>query len=159
MSNKELFGMTCSLVPQIFFQIILGWWVDNIGVWSTMCLPTIGLTLRMSLLTLPEHLSAPPVFSGIPVTRSLVLCVMLCKLLFILLATVLSFLRIPLWYLQTLLSTGYKNENTDFSFTNEHNSNKYRMCMYVFTQFPSTSIRISNWQFSTGSSNTLFLYL
>ena len=73
MSNKELFGMTCSLVPQIFFQIILGWWVDNIGVWSTMCLPTIGLTLRMSLLTLPEHLSSPPVFSGIPVTRSLVL--------------------------------------------------------------------------------------
>jgi hypothetical protein len=27
------------------------------------------------LLTLPEHLSSPPVFSGVRVTRSLVLCV------------------------------------------------------------------------------------
>ena len=38
------------------------------------------LTRRLSLvehelLTLPEHLSSPPVFSGVRVTRSLVLCV------------------------------------------------------------------------------------
>jgi hypothetical protein len=38
------------------------------------------LTRRVSLveqelLTLPEHLSSPPVFSGVRVTRSLILCV------------------------------------------------------------------------------------
>jgi hypothetical protein len=31
--------------------------------------------LEQELLTLPEHLSSPPVFSGVHVTRSLVLCV------------------------------------------------------------------------------------
>jgi len=35
-----------------------------------------GLTRRVSLaLTLPEHLSSPPVISGFRVTRSLILCV------------------------------------------------------------------------------------
>ena len=32
--------------------------------------------------TLPEHLSSPPVFSGVCVTRSLVLRVMVCRSLF-----------------------------------------------------------------------------
>jgi hypothetical protein len=31
--------------------------------------------LELELLTLPEHLSSPPVFSGVRVTRSLVSCV------------------------------------------------------------------------------------
>jgi hypothetical protein len=31
--------------------------------------------VEQDLLTLPEHLSSPPVFSGVCVTRSLVLCV------------------------------------------------------------------------------------
>ena len=31
--------------------------------------------VEQELLTLPQHLSSPPVFSGIRVTRSLVLCV------------------------------------------------------------------------------------
>jgi hypothetical protein len=34
--------------------------------------------------TLPEHLSSPTVFSGVRVTRSLVLCVMFCRSLFVL---------------------------------------------------------------------------
>ena len=42
--------------------------------------------VEQELLTLPEHLSSPPVFSGvIRVTRSLVLCVMFCRSLFVLL--------------------------------------------------------------------------
>jgi hypothetical protein len=46
------------------------------------------------LFTLPEHLSSPPVFSGVRVTRSLVLYVMFCRSLFVLflLAFVLSVL-------------------------------------------------------------------
>ena len=31
--------------------------------------------MEQELFTLPEHLSSPPVFSGVRVTRSLVLCV------------------------------------------------------------------------------------
>jgi len=35
-------------------------------------------------LTILEHLCSPPMLSGVPVTRSLVLCVMFCKSLFVL---------------------------------------------------------------------------
>ena len=41
----------------------------------------------MKLLTLQEHLNSPPVFSGVRVTRSLVLCVMFCISLFVLFFT------------------------------------------------------------------------
>ena len=48
------------------------------------------------LLTLPEHLSSPPVFSGVHVTRSLVLYICLlmvvCPFVLFLLAIVLSVL-------------------------------------------------------------------
>ena len=38
-------------------------------------LPRRVSLMEQGLLTLPEHLSSPPVFSGVRVTRSLVLCV------------------------------------------------------------------------------------
>jgi hypothetical protein len=46
-----------------------------------------GVTRREQILerelpTLPEHMSSPPVFSGDRDTRSLMLCVMFCRLLF-----------------------------------------------------------------------------
>ena len=57
------------------------------------------VTLTEELLTLPEHLSSPPVFSEVRVTRSLVLCV--C---FVDRCLLLCFFVWPLsWYLQTLL--------------------------------------------------------
>jgi len=39
--------------------------------------------VEKELLTLPEHLSSPTVFSGVRVTQSLVLCVMCCRSLFV----------------------------------------------------------------------------
>ena len=50
--------------------------------------------VEQELLTLLEHLSSPPVFSGVHVTQSLFLCVMFCRSLFVLffLAIVLSVL-------------------------------------------------------------------
>jgi hypothetical protein len=39
---------------------------------------------EQELLTLPEYLSSPPVFSGVRVTRSLVFCVVFCRSLFVL---------------------------------------------------------------------------
>jgi hypothetical protein len=52
------------------------------------------LFVEQELLTLPEHLNSPPVFSGVRVTRSLVLYAVFCRLLFVLflLAIVLSVL-------------------------------------------------------------------
>ena len=38
--------------------------------------------VEQELLTLQEHLSSPPVFSGVRVTRSLVCCVIFCRSLF-----------------------------------------------------------------------------
>ena len=49
-------------------------------------------SLIIELLTLSEHMSSLPVCSGVRVTRSLVLCVMLCRSLFV----PLSFLFWPL---------------------------------------------------------------
>ena len=45
----------------------------------------IVLQAKQELLTLLEYLNLPPVFSGIRVTRPLVLCVMFCRSLFVLL--------------------------------------------------------------------------
>jgi hypothetical protein len=77
----------------------------------------IELTLRVplmkqELLTLPEHLSVPLVFSGVHVTRSLVLCVCFvdrclsfCTFSFshcVFCSSIYGFWS-PLWCLQTLL--------------------------------------------------------
>jgi len=48
-------------------------------------LDIIFTLVDQELPTLPEHLSSPPIFSGVRVTRSLVLCVMFRRLLFVLL--------------------------------------------------------------------------
>ena len=49
--------------------------------------------MEQKLLSIPEHMSSPPVLSWVCVTRSLVLCVMFCRSLFVLLTIVLSVLR------------------------------------------------------------------
>jgi hypothetical protein len=40
--------------------------------------------VRQELLTLPEHMSSPPGFSGVHTARSFVFCVMFCRSLFVL---------------------------------------------------------------------------
>jgi hypothetical protein len=59
------------------------------------------LLVKQELLTLTEHLCSPPDFSGVRVTRSLVLCVLLCRSLFVLLSfffwlTNVTYIRV--WY-------------------------------------------------------------
>ena len=65
------------------------------------------------LLTLPDHMSLPPFYSGVRVTRSLVLCVSFvdCSLSFgtfsfvncvVFFSSIYGF-WLPLWYLQALL--------------------------------------------------------
>jgi hypothetical protein len=70
------------------------------------------LTRRVSLveqilLTLPDHLSSPPVFSGVRVTRSLVLYVCFVVRLFVLLY---------LFFLTIVLSVFLRYTDSDYSF-------------------------------------------
>ena len=37
------------------------------------------ITERQTILTLPEHLGSPPVYSGVHVARSLAICVVFCR--------------------------------------------------------------------------------
>ena len=73
----------------------------------------IILLVEQELLTLPEHLSSPPVFSGVRVTRSLVLnvcfvdrCLSFCTFSFghcVVCSPSIYGFWLSLWYLQTLL--------------------------------------------------------
>ena len=77
------------------------------------CLSYINVPVLEQLFTLPEHMSSPLVFSGVHVTRSLVLCVCFvdrclsfCTFSFSHCVVCLSSIYrivLPLWYLQTLL--------------------------------------------------------
>jgi len=70
--------------------------------------------VEQELLTLPEHLISPLVFSGVRVTRSLVLyvclvdrCLSFCTFSFghcVFCSSSIYGLCLPLWYLQTLLT-------------------------------------------------------
>ena len=69
--------------------------------------------LEQELHTLPEHLSSPPVFNGVHVTRSLVLCVCFvdrCLSFYtfsfghcVVYSSSIYGFWLPLWYLQTLI--------------------------------------------------------
>jgi len=77
--------------------------------------------VEQELLTLPEHLSSPPVFSGVRVTRSLVLyvcfvdrCLSFCTFSFgpcVVCSSSIYGFWLPLWYLQTLLDDGVIKNN------------------------------------------------
>jgi hypothetical protein len=79
--------------------------------------------MDQELLTLPEHMSSPPVFSGVRVTRSLVLCVgfvdrcfFFCIFSFghcVVCSSSIYGLWLPLWYLQTLLLQNISQKTKD----------------------------------------------
>jgi hypothetical protein len=80
-----------------------------IQTWTTRRVPLV----EQELPTRPGHLSSQPDFNGVRVARSLVLCVELCRSLFVLLSfffchcvvcpSIYEF-WLPVWCLQTLLS-------------------------------------------------------
>jgi hypothetical protein len=112
---------------------------------SITIIETTRLTRRVSLveqelLTIPEHMSSPPVFSGVRVTRSLILyvcfvdrCLSFCTFSFGNCAVCSSSIYgfwLPLWYLQTLLTfkspRGIITEPQEKIHT-EHKSNKLKL--------------------------------
>ena len=78
----------------------------------TRLTPRVPL-VEQELLTLPEHLSSPPVFSGVPLTQSFVLyvcfvdrCLFFCSFSFghcVVCSSSIYGFWLSLWYLQTLL--------------------------------------------------------
>ena len=91
----------------------------TLGKWAVMYLCVRGIDFAcfydsISDITLPEHLSSPPVFSGVRVTRSLVLyvcfvdrCLSFCTFSFghcVVCSSSIYGFWLPLWYLQTLLN-------------------------------------------------------
>ena len=79
--------------------------------------------VEQELLTLPEHLSSPPVFSGVRVTRSLILyvcfvdrCLSFCTFSFghcVVCSSSIYGFWLPLWYLQTPLLTMIMRETVE----------------------------------------------
>jgi len=94
--------------------------------------------VEQELLTLPEHPSSPPVFTGVRVTRSLALyvcfvdrCLSFCTFSFGHYAVCSSSIYgfwLPLWYLQTLL-----NKKLDCSVTSIGQHFSYIQCEYKLT--------------------------
>jgi hypothetical protein len=86
------------------------WLITKFAIRVTRRVPL----MEQELSTLPEHRSSSPVFSGIRVTRSLVLyvcfvdrCLSFCTFSFghcVVCSSSKYGLWLPLWYLQTLLS-------------------------------------------------------
>jgi hypothetical protein len=73
------------------FMYILYIFLLGVGCIRRLCFKL----LEQELLTLPEHMSSPPVFSGVHVTQSSVYMYVVCPFVLFLLAIMLSVL---LWY-------------------------------------------------------------
>jgi hypothetical protein len=67
-------------------------------------------------MTLPEHLSSPPVFSGVRVAHSLVFCVVFCRSVFVLfhLVIALSVLLMFILLITPLVSASLTWEHLSF---------------------------------------------
>ena len=105
------------------------------------------------LPTLPEHISSPPVFSGVSVTRSLVLCVCIvdsclpfCTFsfdhCFVCSSSIYGF-WLPHWYLQTLPAKHYA-ENSRSRNTNVTKNPKWNMelCLLAKQKHNTISFKI-----------------
>ena len=115
--KRLLVFLFCSLPSYLFVYIL-----DNCMIivlislfgWLTRRVPLV----EQELLTLPEHLSSPLVFSVVRGTRSLVLyvcfvdrCLTFCTFSFghcVVCSSSIYRFRLPLWYLQTLLIVSMK---------------------------------------------------
>jgi hypothetical protein len=81
--NNDLFHRDQRSLQQLWtssyiLPIPVSWSIDMdrcILFWKTIILTRRVSPVEQELLTLPEHLSSPPVFSGVRVSRSLVLYV------------------------------------------------------------------------------------
>ena len=85
------------------------------------------------LITLPGHLSSPSVFSGVRVTRSLVLCIVFCKSLFVLFSSFFWPLCFQSFFNLQLLITILISSNFSYLMTRVYNTG---MCLFIKMHFP-----------------------
>ena len=120
-SSEKLLIITCDLAVQVTHlckgTIVVNtsrsfphsWFLTRFATRLTWWVPLV----EQELLTLPEHMSSPPVFSEVRVTRSFVLCVcfvdrclFFCTFsfdhCFVCFSSIYKF-WLPLWYLQLFL--------------------------------------------------------
>ena len=128
--------MTISFLPWCFMFIFLTWGKHFLVLSSFMTYHQVTILTRrvplveQKLLTLPVHLWSPPVFSGVRVTRTLVLCVCFvdrclafCPFSFghcVVCSSIYGF-WLPLWHPQTLLETNaeYLNSEEIFEYNDD----------------------------------------
>jgi hypothetical protein len=97
----------------LFSKTTISWLITGFVTKLIRRVPLVG----KELFTLPEHLSSPPIFSGVCVTQSLVLCVCFvdqclsfCTFSFghcVVCSSLIYVFWLPLWYLQTLLKYNF----------------------------------------------------
>jgi len=98
-----------TIVPTLSLCIFTARLISRFVTRVTQRVPLV----EQELLTLLEHMSSPPVFSGVHITRSLVLCtfvyvleIIVCTFSFghcVVCSSSIYGFWLPLWYLQTLL--------------------------------------------------------
>ena len=118
-------GQICSICRKIFPSFPHSWLTTGFVIRVTRRVTLVD----RELLTLPEHMSSPPVFSRVRVARSLVFCVVFCRSLFVLLSVFFwplcclsSYdlrILITIWYLQTLLESNQTSTTTRISKTRQ----------------------------------------
>jgi hypothetical protein len=113
-------------VPNVLFDT-----VTNCCIWRHISL------VKQELITLPEHLSSSPVFSGVGVTPYLVLCVFIvdrclsfCTFSFghcVVCSSSIYGFWLPLWYLRTprtdIINKKNNNKKQNKNTTSEQNQN------------------------------------
>jgi hypothetical protein len=102
------YGTFVSLVVNIFRSFPHSWLIAGFLFRVTRWVPLV----EQELPTLSEHLNLPPIFSGIHVTRPLVLCVMFCRSLFVL----LSYCVVSPFFDLRILNIPLLSSNSTFSY-------------------------------------------
>ena len=137
-SLRKKWPRECSTCRKHFPVLFHSWLITGFVTRATWQMPLV----EQEWLNLPEHLTSPPVFSGVCVPQSLVFCVVFCRSLFVLflLTIVFSVLRftdsdyplvsfghwvvcpliyrfwLPLWYLLTIVLSVLRFTDYDYPF-------------------------------------------
>ena len=116
--SRSLFG---GFLPFLYWLL---YFLSSFDLRFTASEYLFDILKRFLKLDLPEHLSSPPVFSGVRFTRSLVLyvcfvnrCLSFCTFSFghcVVCSSSIYGFWLPLWYLQTLFKYKYTHKHLYF---------------------------------------------
>jgi hypothetical protein len=101
--DTTVWPLHCSVCHNhnLVLSSLITWFVTRVTQW----VPHV----EQELLTLPEYLSSPPIFSGVCIARYLVFCVMFCRSLFVLMVTKKKYHKSDTFY--SVLHTAYLQQD------------------------------------------------